>query len=405
MVGKAIQSITCGLILLMAVGCETQPGKTTHGVPDFSHVYEQMLQSLPEAAQRDDTGVKLTLSADDMPLSRFVRFISDEARVSVVVDATLDDRLVTVDVVDVPLDDLLGVVARRLNVQVTRTGRLFFIGNLRPEDRGVLVRKVGRIDKEGLRTAVGVLLSQFGQVVSFEDGLVVVSDVVEVLSRVHELLDRIDTAPVGSWVVQLHVISMSQRAESEFGFDARPALEVAATFATGSGSSSVDVSGGLQAMLIAEASRDDVNMVASPTFLLVDGKPSSFVDAQEIPVPVRSTSDQGTVTTLSFDVTQVGFTVSVLLRELSGDRALLSVESELSTLQGFVETSPIKNVTRFVNESAIHASGVYLLGSLKQRRQADGVSGPLNLLVTDDDSHSTLQYWCRAYRINGDVDG
>jgi hypothetical protein len=96
---------------------------------------------------------KVTVSVQAMPLGMFLRYLSNNTGTSVVCQADLDTQPVTLDLVDTPVAEAIGVVARRLGVSASRTGNVFFLGISRPEDRGVLVRKVRRLSKEDLAAA------------------------------------------------------------------------------------------------------------------------------------------------------------------------------------------------------------------------------------------------------------
>ena len=73
-----------------------------------------------------------------------------------------------------------------------------------------------------------------------DDGIVIVGDTVEVLAKVNELLDGIESAPLDGWVVQFHIISIGDTASRELGLDVVPALELSASLAAASAGSVAD---------------------------------------------------------------------------------------------------------------------------------------------------------------------
>ena len=332
----------------------------------------------------------------------FARHIADQTGVSIVVEAALDDRPVTVDVEKQPVSDVLGVVARRLGVQVTRTGELFFIGSLRPEDRGVLVRRVARLEVEQLETTVKALLSDQGRVSSTTGGLVVVSDRVEVLSRVTLMLNDIEAAPAESWVVQLHILSMSDSIAQELGIDLAPAAEMAASFAKASNGDLTSVStmnGALSAMLRASRRSDKVHLEASPMFIIIDGTQAKQSDGQKIPVPLRTTSSEGTVTTQSYQIIETGLIVNVGLRDMGQNRCRITLTIELSEVMGYVEDAPQINALTYQANSIVTGGGVYLLGSMQQDNRRRGRESILQTVTTRDDIKREWQVWARCYKI------
>lgn len=337
-----------------------------------------------------------------MPLVAFARHVADQTGVSVVVESSLDQKPVSVDVQEQRVSDVLGVVARRLGVQVTRTGDLFYLGSLRPEDRGVLVRRVVRLETDQLKSAVEALLSEQGKVVSMEGGLVVVSDRVEVLGRVSLMLQDVERAPAESWVVQLHIVSVSDSVNQEIGIDVTPSADVALSFARASGgdvSSMASLSTALGAVLRASKQTDLVRLEASPMFVMVDGSEARQSDGKDVPVPKRSTSAEGTVTTEDYQMVETGLIVKLGLRDIGQHRARINLAVELSEIIGYVEDAPIVDGMQFETRSIVTAGGVYLLGSMQQTKTHRGKESILQTVSTQDDNARQWQIWARCYKI------
>ena len=395
---------------LLILGCG-RPQVATSRPAKFNEVYQQLSQVRPAEAMVGPVEAKLTLSAEAMPLGTFLRYVSDKTGVSVVCGLALDQRPVTVDLVDTPVSAALGVVARRLGVQVSRSGTMFYIGELRPEDKGVLVRKVTRLGADELKNAVFVLLSEFGRVSSYPDGLVVVGDRVEVLQRVVELLDRIEQAPSDSWVVQLYLAQLSQSAVQELGFDVTPSIDIASTFATLSGNvvgqaeTSAKLVGGLAAVLRATGERRGASMVCEPLFLLVDGESAKFVQGVSVPIPKKSVSPEGTVTTTDYTYVQTGLQVGITLRDMGDGRARAAVSVELSDILGYVDSAPQTALQSFNTSAVLSSSGVYLLGSLTRQSLKTSVTGVFESAKKTDNVGDLVQIWARAFRIRGPVSG
>ncbi|MEM8709467.1 MAG: hypothetical protein AAGG01_00830 [Planctomycetota bacterium] len=379
---------------------------TPTAVPEFASFYEQLESVESAELVQDDEGEVVTLSAQSMPLVAFARMLADRASVSVVVSARLDERPVSLEVADVSVGAVLALVARRLGVELTYSGGVYFIGELRPEDRGVYVRRVRRLDREGLTGAVETLLSQNGRMQAYDDGLVVVGDRVEVLHRVAELLDRVESAGADSWVVQVHMIATRESDLSEFGLDAVPALDVAATYATASNAAdagfNASLSSSLTAMLRAERTIESVELVTAPLFVMVDGGRATLADGDELRIPQFSISDFGTQTVTGFEIVQTGLDMSIGLRDLGDARARVEFRTSLSAVVGFVEdTLPTINTQRYETNAVIRSGGVYLLGALERRSRLDGVDGPFRSVERSEADDRTVMIWLRAYRIDG----
>jgi hypothetical protein len=399
------------LLVFLALGCSSTSGVVDNGttsaaVPRFVDLYDALdpADAAPPAPP-SDVGPPVTVSADALPLSSFLRVLARDAGVSVVAEASLDGEPVTVDVVEQPAGEVLAAVARRLGVQLTRTGNTYVLGRVLPEDRAVLVHRVPRLRAEAIADAVGVLLSEFGRVYAEPDGLVIVADRVEVIARVRTMLAEVAAAPADSWVVQLHVVALDQSAVADFGLDLTPAAELTARLAVsseGDDDSLAAASATLTGVLRAAAADENVRTVASPLFLARDGEPARFASGANVPVPIRAlVGENATSVVTEFEYRQTGLTATVTPRATAAGRASLAVELELSQIVGDVEGAPVEANRQFSTVAVVSSGGTYLLGSLDRADASDSVAGPLKLAFGRDRSAELVQVWARCYRVAG----
>lgn len=353
----------------------------------------------------------MTLSAQDMPLQTFARWISNQTGASIVIDAALDNVPVTIDVIDVPISQVLSAAARRLNVQVAKSGTVWFVGTLRAEDRGLLVRKVSRLDREGLNHVIGTMSSDMGRSIAFADGVVVVADRVDTLTRINELFDQVESSPVDLWCVQLYLINRNHAKDSDFGFDFEPALDIAYAFSSGSGAlgaantalDGLSLTAGFDALLRASQTHEALSLEASPMFLLLDGRTAKFSDATQQPIPTRTVSAEGTVTTTGYQFVDVGLVITVGVRDLGQDRGQLDLNIDLKSLISMVEDAPVTAGQTFETSVVCRSGGVYLLGTMDRLQQGGSTSGPIQAALTTTKRRSTTQVWARLFRIAGSI--
>ena len=340
----------------------------------------------------------VTLSVQEMALVDFARYLADETGVSIVVASGIDTQPVTLEVTDIAVEAVIALVARRLGVEANESGGVYFLGELRPEDRAVYVRNVKRLDADQLKAAIQVIVSATGRVEAYPDGLVVLADKVEVVQRVADLIDRIEAAPSESWVVQLYLISLRGFDFRELGLDAVPAAEIAMRAAT-TGGSTFELSAALNGLLRADARRESSTIEAAPLFLLLDGSNATIADGVTIRIPQRTVSSEGTVTVTGFEQVQTGLDATVRIRDLGQDRATLDVEISISEITGFVEELPQVNTQAFETRAAIESGGVYLLGSLNRGSELNGRSGAFLSVVRDEAERRVVYVWARTYRV------
>ncbi len=323
-------------------------------------------------------------------------------------EQSLDQLPVTVELSEVPINEALTSVGRRCGVEVSRVGNLFFFGEVKREDRGVLVRRCRRLKADELLAAVTALHSDIGDSTSFQDGLLVCSDRVEVLVRISELIDNVEAAESPCWVIQLHLVSLSANELAELGVEGTPALEIAAAFGQASSpglfgalASQSKLNAGLSAVLKVAKTSGRSAVVAEPMFYLVDGSKRDYQRGGRVPVPKRTVSNQGTVTTSGFEFVQTGLTVTAELREQTERLARLSVSIDQSDITGYVEGAPITSNEHFSGDAVLASGGVYLLGSVtrSETQEAGGVG--LNLARKDTEDARVMQIWARIVRVVG----
>lgn len=306
-----------------------------------------------------------------------------------------------------PISDVLNFVARRFGVNVRSQGNLYYVGALEPDDRGVLVRRVRRLSKEQLSEVLRVFAGQNGRAAEFSDGLIVVGDTVEVLGRIDDMIDQVEAAETSVWVVQLHLISYSRNAADELGINVEPAAKAGLAFASGSAlgraSASWELATSLDAVLQVAYARDDVAVTAAPMFIVSDGEKASFVQGDRVPIPRRTVSPEGTVTTSGFDYVQTGVNVELTLRETEPRGARVDVVVNMSDVKRFVEEAPVTGEERFQTGAVVKAGGVYLLGTLvKDRSRGRNALGWQSQQYLTWESQ-VVQVWAQAYRIGGAV--
>ena len=392
-------------VLLFVSSCAVRrPAEVKSSESRFADVYRSL--SIPSAAAsaHDSSGARVTISAKDMPVPDFLRVISAKYGASVVYEDALDSRVISIELNDVALPDVFGLLARRLKVQTSRVGSAWFVGNLRQEDRAFLVRKVRRLSDVGLKESVQTFLSEFGHVVAFSDGLVVVADRVEVLEHISGMLDQIEAARTDTWVVQLYLVSGSEDLKQTLGVDASALGNLSYSFAKASATGGLAVAGSFAAALKATASADGTALVGKPVFLLGDGETSAFVSGASIPIPRKTVSDQGTVTTQGFDYVQSGLSASCSVRESQGDGAKLTVKVSIGDIVGFVETAPIQSKSEFSTVAVVQSGGVYLLGSLdtsEALRNDSGIFARALTLKTREKKSGSVQVWAKIFRVAG----
>ncbi len=269
----------------------------------------------------------------------------------------------------------------------------------------VLVRRVPRLDAEAITQAVSTLLSTNGRVTALEDGLVIVGDSAEVLQAVNEMIDAIAETESLSWVVQFYLVTLTNKALSDFGVDGVPALEVAYTFANASNggiSPDFNLDASLSAILRATKTESGVRLVAEPLITVADGQKGRFQRGDVVLLPKTSTSQYGAEVVTGYQEIETGLILDVGVRETSESCAVLSLDLQISSLVGEEknQTTPRRAREMFNTQAVVRNGGVYLLGTL-ERRQVDQSRGAfLTLGRKRSTEDSVIQVWAKVQAVN-----
>jgi type II secretory pathway component GspD/PulD (secretin) len=375
----------------------------------FEELYTRLEQKQDYSVSTAKEWPKIDISVSGIELSVVLRSIADQSKVSVMAQEGLEKLQCYLDVQQQPVDQVLQALARRLGVQLSQQGEIFFLGNLRAEDRGVLVRRATRLSPDDLKRAVSVVLSKDGKVETYPDGVVVVGDVQTVLEKVAQLIDSVEQVPVTTWIMQLYIVSISQQKLMDIGMDTQLTGQLSASIMVDKFNPIHDVmtkqaSAALTSVLSLTRDTQDGSLVASPTFLLIDGEHGKFRSGQQVVIPRKAVTDQGTVTTTGYDIIPVGTSIDVGLRELGNNTARLTFDISIDRIQSLTETYPQIAGDKFTTTANLADSGTYLIGSIERSSKSTGKRGPLiTTLMHKESSSQQLQVWAQIYRIGGPI--
>ena len=398
--------------LAILSGCQTgrQSAILKPSQPTFREQYERIRKDnqqidipLPGEAKT------ISFQAQGMPLHRVLRELSIITGEIIIPGPGYEMISITTDLRQVSLTEALKVIARISGLQVITLDNGYLIGDPRPEDRRVVVRRVPSLEPEEIESVFYPMVSDTGSISVVGNGTLIVSDSDSAIEKIDEVIESIGGNSVSTWVIQLYLISIEQKAKQEFGFDAIPSIEVAANFALGSSrlaalsslpsESGVSLKGGLQALIKAANENSGVKLVAEPLFFMADGSDVYFQRGSQIPVARRVVSDQGTVSTAGFDMLQTGIIIDMNMRETSGESARLDMEVQIASTSDSVEGVPIIKREAYNGVVEVQDDGVYLIGELQRNASSKIEKFGLESLLDNSSENTVVQIWVRARKV------
>lgn len=346
-------------------------------------------------------------SASKMPLTQFIRWFSDKTGCGVVYGAGADNAELTAEYKKASPDDVMNSISRRFGLELIKINNTYYLGQLKPEDRGYLVRRIKGYDALEIKAAVDAFLSEFGKVNVQKDGLTVVSDREAILNSVIKVLDALEQGSGDTWILQFYLVAIKKELAVAAGADVATSGQVAYQIAKASSdtpqeNAAADATNFAFATLsqtfngVLSGSSSFMDTKATPMFLLRDGTSGEWQDGKSIPIPRKTTSQYGVVTTEGFEYIDTGLVLKAKLRE-SSHGAYLTVDFTDSSIKGYVEYQPILSKACLKTESEIQSGKIYLIGELNKRDDGSGVSNILDF--SKSDGFSNIQLFCRAYRV------
>jgi len=360
---------------------------------------------MPDFAPDEQAESLVSLSVHQVPLVHVLRLLHDRHGVSSIVAQGLEDRLVSIECTDVPVSEVMGRLARRFGSTAIISGGLWYFGDLTGEDRAVTVLRVPRLNREDLSAAISAQMGQTGRSWVGDDGIVVVSDTVDGLQRIHRFASQLALLESPTWVLQLYLVTVSESRAKSWGLDLDHLVSYSATYASGSmiaGAAGLSV--GLDSVLFAASSSTDTHIQARPLLLVSDGERAIMSSGRVVPVPRRSVSPEtGQAIVVGYDEVTIGLDVDVTVRETSLQTARLTLDVRQSQLLELVaDEVPVTLRDAIRTTAIIRSGGVYLLGSLDSYRTSDTSSGPIiHTAQQTDATRSSTLVWARVYRIAG----
>lgn len=330
---------------------------------------------------------RVSLDADGLPAEIVLSMLADELGVSIVAPEGSDEPM-TLRVIDADGEGILRAVADRLGMAVEYSdGVVRFLPATESRSEGYVLLLPGYEDPDEVANAL-TGLGGSGTVVKRLGGRVMVTGSAQALSAVEEFAAQLARGPDG-WLLEVRVFQVSDTLRRDLGLDVAVTLLARSGLRAGAGFEELETPAGgllIDALVEATGAARDVDswaeLLSVGTLFLLEGTDARLQSGSVVPVPRRTVSNEGTVTTTGFDFIDTGITVEASGRRVP-DGLLLTLTPRLSSVTGFVEGAPIRE-ERSVSGTMVIASGqTVLLSGLESgssRGDAAGLPGAPGLI-------------------------
>ncbi len=331
-----------------------------------------------------------------MPFLSFIRWFSDSTNLGVIFPQDLEKNFVTGEFKNATASEIISTVARRLDQSVVYIGNTVFLGKLTKDDRGILARQIKNFDSKTLSDSLQIYLSETGKIKQIAD-LILISDTAENLSKIQSLLDILDNASPDTWIVQYFILLKKNNIELTGGAQVVTSGELSYNIAKGQGVTGDFQDIGQNFKLILNGNSSFIHVVASPLLMMLANKESTWTDATTVPIPRKTVSDSGTVTTTGVDYKDIGLTLKVLLQE-SSNGAILRTNLEDSSIVGYVDYYPQTQKASLITDCNVIPGQIYLIGELRRDSGTTSISDVLTLGKKSE--LTNMQVYCRVFKLD-----
>ncbi len=328
----------------------------------------------------------------------FMRWLSDRSGFGFVAQEGLEEKSISAEIKNASVEEIFDSVSRSVKLNYIKIGNTFFIGDIKKEDRCVLVRKVRSVSSDFLNSSITALLSETGKSSVSPECIVVVSDVPAVLTRVSEVCDKVESSSSGTWILQFYITLQKKTLDLDVGAKVNTSGAVSYALAKGQGDDKFSFTDqeslSQNVEMVLQHKSEFIKLVSAPLMLIRDGSSAEWYDGITIPVPQYSISQYGVRTVSGYKDYKAGFSLLCKIREtLHG--CILECKYESSNIVGYTESIPHLSKSSLHFNTEIRSGRIYLVGELMNDQRNNSLTNVFQF--GKDDSYTKVQIWCRAY--------
>lgn len=342
------------------------------------------------AAAAENPYRPVTLSAKGLDIRDVLSMFSRSRGLNIVSSGDIVGT-VSMDLNEVPFDQAMQAIVGMAGFQATRRGDVYYVRRPNSDEgkgsflRGVRTYRLDYAQPDQVKPVVDQMISPDGATSVYPPlRSLVVEDWPEVLERVDAVVDALDRPP-------RQVIIEARLIEARMSNDMRVGIDWDAFFSNidGSGGASLDgfvsnQGSGTKGLFLSWGSHDfetllqglegveELNTLAAPKLLTVDGTSAEIIIGEQIGFRVVTTVENVVMETVQF--LDVGVKMQIVPIITEDGYILMKVKPELSS--GQVEAGlPSKTTAQVATDVLVKDGQTLLIGGLLQEREEKSESG------------------------------
>ena len=339
--------------------------------PDFPDRYSSSSRKLVKSVNSDNRS--FSFSVNKMPLRDFAVYFSRSANISIVYSSKVSDSVVSGDFINESISDILNSIARSLDVVLIRNSEtLYYLGSLPDDEKACFVSRVYGYPPEEIRKSIETLSGYSGKCNVTSNGVLVVTDKQSIVNRVANLVADFQKFAPDTYVLQIYLVSFKDDKSLNLGLDLKTSGELSLLLSDTSLNFN-STSFGWKLNQILEGKNYATRIVSTPLMIVVPGVKCTWQNGSSIPVPQKTVSDAGTVTTSGFTNVDVGLKIEVDLYEHSSTANIVTLKLEDSSVLSYVDYNPVKSQTLYNATFVLENGRIYLVGELNRYKKGKGL--------------------------------
>ncbi len=359
--------------------------------------YYNMLETIKRQNTKGVSKEKYTFSATEMKFREFAFWFVRKTSKGFVYSHELDEKTISVEFFNATCEEIINAISQRFDVKYELNGNTYFVGSLKDEETSYLVRKINGLKYEDMKTGLETMKTTKSKVYVTQQGILFYSDRASNIKKIETVLSDLENIQINTWVVQFFIIQFVDDKSFNFGMENATSGDISLLLKN---FIKPDLNmGDLAFRMSAVLSGKDTGskVISSPMILATQGTKAIWNDGSEIPVPNKTVSDSGTVTTSGYTRLQTGLQIECTLYETKTG-ALMDLTIEDSSILNYIEYSPVLNKIKLQSQFQLNENSVYLIGELRRKKNSDGLQSLFSWEKSKSDSRVCV--YTRIYRIS-----
>lgn len=360
---RMLIAVTIIAVVLLFGGCKVEPirDKSLPKMTDYR--FEKTAERVQQQASDKRT---ITVRFDGVAFGQAMQILTQETGAPIVWGQALDAALVYGTFIKQPLAACLETLARRAGGSVTQVGGVYYLGEIKKEDRAFFVTRIPPVEQSAVLEAVKAAGSMQGTV-SVVASCLWICDDLESVRKIVAALDSIRERTERSYMAEVFFIRISDeqfiKLTADLQFNQIDVL-----------SSTVNLEQLFEMFVDADGKQGWSKIDQRLVLNVPEGRKVTFEDGTEITRETRSTSPEGTSSVSGYQRFTDGTKLTLALNRVSDQSYMVDLDISVGVFDKSHKGDSVPAQKRSVHKAPgllVRDSKIYYVGSLNRKDRAN----------------------------------